>query len=232
MLRRGKSGGEDHAEDFLGGEFGAGGNQPLFHGFGPDGLAIEPGAVILDGQKDAVPRMDRGEMDGAGLGFSFFGPFLGCLDAVVDAVTNQMHQGIVKFFDDRLVQFGLGPDSDHLDLFAEFLGEVVYQPAELDKGGANREHPDVEGVVTEAGGQAFHLFGDGDKGRLVGRLGVLAQPGLDSHHFAHKIDQDVKLFGGDPDAGAALLGLPLFSDVLHILLFRQRRSYLFRCQYP
>ena len=66
-----------------------------------------------------------------------------------------------------LVEFGVGPEGLHLDLLAEFDGEVAHQALELAEGRADRQHADVEGGVAQLVGEALDLLGDGDEAALA-----------------------------------------------------------------
>ena len=48
-------------------------------------------------------------MDGAFTRLTFVDSRFRCLDTMVDAISYQMHEGIVELVYDGLVEFGLGP---------------------------------------------------------------------------------------------------------------------------
>ena len=168
----------------------------------------------------AVPRLAGGH------------PRLGKLDAVVDAVPDQVHQGIVELFDDRLVQLGLGPFRRHLDLLAKLRREIAHQPLELAEGTAYRQHPDVEGAVPEFGGEPLHLLRNRQQFHVRPLGGGLGQACLHGDHLAHQVDQEIEPFGGDPDARGGLRPLLLLAHLLYVPLLDQGRLHLTLMQYP
>jgi len=76
-------------------------------------------------------------MDGAFSRLAFVGSRVGHLDTVIDAVPYQMHEGIVEFVYDGLVEFGLSPFSDYLDLFSKFLRKVSDESFKFAEGAAD-----------------------------------------------------------------------------------------------
>ena len=100
-------------------------------------------------------------MDGAFTRLAFVGSCVGHLDTVVDAVPYQMHEGIVELVYDGLVEFGFGPFGDYLDLFPKFLRKVSDESFEFAEGAADRQHPDIHGVVPQLCGQPLHFLGNG-----------------------------------------------------------------------
>ncbi len=139
------------------------------------------------------------------------GWFTGCparfghFDAMIDAVADDVYQRIVQLFDDGLVQFGFGAEGFHLDLFAEFLREIAHQAFEFAEGAADRQHADIEGGIAQFVGQSFDLFGYGDEGCIAAGQRYLGQVRLHRDHFADQIDQLIKSFSRNADAGGGFL---------------------------
>ena len=226
LLRGGEAGGEDEREELLLGELGGGGDDAALDRLGPDRLLVQTRSVVLDGDEDAVSGMDRGEVHRAKARLAGGHPHLGEFHAVVDGIPDQVHQGIVQFLDDRLVQLGLGPVRGHLDLLAEFTGEIAHQPLELAEGAADRQHPDVERRVPELSGEPLHLLGYCGELRVRAPGGSLGEARLHRHQLPNQVHQDVEPLGGDPDAVPNFRVLLLLAHRLHVALLGQGRLHL------
>ena len=150
---------------------------------------------------------------------------------MVDAVAQQVHQGIVEPFDDRLVQLGLCPGRGQFDLLAQFAGQVAHQTPELAEGGAHGQHADTQSRVAKLVGQPLQDLGQVDELRVAFLAHHLGDLGLHDDQFAHQVDQRVQFLGRHPDAGGHLgrgrgLGF-LFPQAAYGLLLGQGGFHLF-----
>lgn len=109
LLGRGETGGEDEHQGVLVGQDRVGGDDALFERLGLDPLRVDSRAVVNDADQDLAARMFGREIDPPFRTLAALDALLRRFDAVVDAVAEQMDQGIVQAFNDRLVQLGFGP---------------------------------------------------------------------------------------------------------------------------
>src|SRR5208337_3985601 len=100
------------------------------------------------------------------------------LNAVIDAVSYEMHERIVQTLDHGLVKLGLTSIRSQQDIFPKLTGKIANQPFEFAESRPDGQHPDTHGVVAQFGGQAFHFLGYGEQLRMLHRRNRLAEASL------------------------------------------------------
>ena len=79
---------------------------------------------------------------------------------MIEAVANDVNEGIGKRFDDVLVGFGLLPFEHELNLLAEFAGDVAHQAREALENEGDRHHADLHDGI-------LHFIGDAVDDRVL-----------------------------------------------------------------
>ena len=125
----------------------------------------------------------------------------GRLDAVVDAVPDQVDERLADLVDDRLVDAGVLALQDQLDVLAGLAGEVAHQAREALEDVADGEHADVHDRLLQRGGDGRDLLHRGLQ--LAARLAAaellrhllaeLLQLGAMDDQLADQVQQVVEL---------------------------------------
>ena len=183
-------------------------DQPAVHGLAPHGRRVDPRAVVLDADHHVRPGVRGAQAHRAVRRLAGAGALGRRLDAVVDAVAQQVDDRVVEPVDDVLVQLGVIRRSvDHLDVAADIVREVADQAAELAEGRADRHHAHAQAVVAQLGGQALDRLGDADQLRVGPQRGQQRQARLHRDQLADEVDQLVELGRADAQRGHPLARL-------------------------
>ena len=115
-------------------KLGVGGNQPFLDGARADGFASMP---LHRRRRRSGRWRPRAAPKGGwcrGRRLPAATAVLGRLDAVVHAVADEVHQGIVQLVDHGLVQFRIGALNGEFDFLVQIPRQVVDEPAEALEG--------------------------------------------------------------------------------------------------
>ena len=154
---------DERHELAIGQEVGLGcADQPLGDDLAANPLAIDPPAVVADGDDHAVAPMRGLERNRPGAGLAGRFADVGGFQAVIDRVPDHVDERVAQLVDHPLVQLGLLAADLEQDLLARREAEVADDAAEPLEQRADRHHPGVEHALLEA---------VGDPAQAVDRLG-------------------------------------------------------------
>jgi len=88
-------------------------------------------------------------------------PLVRGFDSVIQAIADQMDQGIVQALDHRLVHFGALAFGHQLDLLAGLPLQIMGEPAEPLEQGADRNHAQHHHGAAQFVGEILDLLADG-----------------------------------------------------------------------
>ena len=159
-------------------------HQSLLHRLVANLDRIEPFAVVLDLDHDAIASMHRVERDGA------FGRLAGRhadlrqFDAVVGRIADDVNQRIAELVDHSLVELGVFAVNHEADFFIVRAADVAYDPLESREQRTDRHHARVHHALLNAVRHAVELMHGLEQ--FVDRrphLIVLSHLPLDGFHF-------------------------------------------------
>ena len=116
---------------------------------------VDAAPVVFDLDVDMVAALVGVQPNKTLAGFPGLGAVGGGLDAVIDGVANDVHQGVAQFLDHLLVEFGVGAVDVELDLLAAFLRELAHDSQELVKNLPERHHARLHDAVAQFAGLAL-----------------------------------------------------------------------------
>src|SRR6185312_11526885 len=122
-----------------------------------DAFLVETAAVVTDADRNAAALVARIEMHRAGGRLAGRRAHLRSLDAVIDAVADQVHQRIADLLEHGLVELGLLARELELDLLAEALSEVAHHAREAAEDEADRQHAHAHDALLQLAHVALEL---------------------------------------------------------------------------
>ena len=107
LLRGGEARREDEHVDVRLTQGVVGTYQTLVAGFGQDGVAVEPAAVVSQFDDSAATLVIGGQANGALLGLARSAPLVGWLQPVVHGVADHVHQRVGQLLHHAAVHLGI-----------------------------------------------------------------------------------------------------------------------------
>jgi hypothetical protein len=139
--------------------------------------------------------------------FASHDPFLGCLQAMVDGVPQDMDNRFGYFFQDAAVEFDLFPGKLKMDLFSLFTGQVTHQPRKTLGDDGKRQHACFEYLIAQIAQQRGELVERLAAFGGIGQADGFSQPVPVGDQLSGDIDQMIECFGFDADTFERI-GLP------------------------
>jgi hypothetical protein len=175
-------------------------------GAGPDPLDVQPAAVVDHLDHDVAAALAGAQVDDADRRLARSQPGLGCLHSMVDGVAHQVVQRIGNLLDQAAVELSAFTGHAQFDPFAEAGRQLPHQPGETREHVRDRQHPDREHCFLQVAGVARQVGQPRvvdvvAAGAGLGQRALAGQHRLGDHQFAHQVDEQVDLLGGDPDEG-------------------------------
>jgi hypothetical protein len=112
-------------------------------------VPVDTFAVVRVGYDDVVLLLRSCEPHGRRRRLAGEAALVGALDAVVDAVSQQVYQRITDLLDYRAVQFCLTARNDEINFLVLHLGQVSHQSREAAEDVADGHHPHLHDVVLQ-----------------------------------------------------------------------------------
>ncbi|OPZ59757.1 MAG: hypothetical protein BWY87_00836 [Deltaproteobacteria bacterium ADurb.Bin510] len=158
---------EDQLKELLLAGLGVTRQQALGDGLLPDGCGIESAAVVLDCDQHVGAGVLSCQMNASLHRFTGRPTLFGRLDAMIDAVANQVHERIAELVDHGFVEFSLGAGRGEFDFLAKFRGQVPHQTLETGEGRADRQHADIHDLIAQFGREPLDILGQGRQIRVA-----------------------------------------------------------------
>ena len=170
-----------------------------------DFRAIDPAAIVRDADRDAGTLAHRRQDD---LTFRVLLVALalgGGLDAVIDRVAQQMHEGIAERVEDFAIELDFFPLDPKGHLLVELPRDVAHQAREAVEDLPHRRHPRQDDFVLQIGGKARDLDRDLVDLRILSHpaRGDVVQPAALGHELADQIHERVEPPQVDADVAGA-----------------------------
>ena len=168
-------------------------------------VAIEAAAVVFDRDHHIAGLMGGFDADRAVARFTGSLAYLGCFDAVVDAVAHEMRERIGELFDHFLVELGLAAARNQVHLFAEPLRQVAHQPRHARKQHFQRQQAHAHDGILQLAGLAADVAHALTQARIFGRTAAFAglrEHRMRNHELADQVQQAVDLVDVHPDRRA------------------------------
>src|SRR6185295_15446890 len=116
---------------------------------GEDALRIHAAPIVAHFNTDVAAAMAHIETQMTDGGFAAPDAHVRLLDAVVDAVADEVHERIADLLEHRLVELGLLARHDELDLLAETLREIAHHAREAAENEADGQHAHAHDAVLQ-----------------------------------------------------------------------------------
>ena len=204
----GKAGFEYQQPDLLVGH-GVAHRQAALACLGHDLLAVQSGAVVAHFDDNVAALVEGAQRDRSGGWLARGQPLLRQLDAMVEAVANQMGERIGNLFYQALVELGAFAHGLEFDLLFELAGEVAHDAREAAEHERDRHHANRHHRLLQVARVVLELPQPGTQGlvqRSVHARRCLRQHGLRDDQLAHQIDELIDFFDADADRGGLVVG--------------------------
>src|SRR5262249_17533571 len=153
---------------------------------------VHAAAVVAHLDADVAAAVAGIELQVAIGRFALANAHVRLLDAVVDAVADEMDQRIADLLEHGFVELGLLTGHGEFDLFAEALREVAHHARETAEDEADRQHAHAHDAVLQLAHVAFEL-GQAQTELLGGAAfevsAQLTQHGLSDDQLADRVHQ-------------------------------------------
>ena len=118
---------------------------------------------------------------------------VGMLDAMIERVSQKVHQRIADLVDDRTVEFGLLALDREVDVLVEFLGDVANHARETVEHLADGNHAHLHDDVLQVRRHAIHLLQSLRQFRHAVRRADLLKAHLVDDELANEVHEVVEL---------------------------------------
>ena len=132
-------------------------HQAFFNGLVQNDFPLHAFAIITDGDPHLSTFVAGFDGHGPRLFFVGFSAFFGIFQAMVNGVTNDVHQGVRDHFDHCLVHFSVFALQLKVDLFTGFDAGVMNQANHLFEGSGKRHHAHGHGHILQVAGDAAQV---------------------------------------------------------------------------
>ena len=194
--RRGKSGVRQHLQQRIIIEcFYRRREKALFVRASQDDRSIDASAVVFDLQDHCRAIACGAQHQSTRRGFADRPPRFCILDAVVERVPEQVHNGITDRVQQRAIELDVPPFGHELHLLAEVARNVTHQAREPIKHLPHRHHARLQDLIlqgTDQSGRFVRRAGERAGGRVIAFLGDTQQAVSRDDQFADQIEQRIE----------------------------------------